>query len=252
MSKEQDIHEAYWDPRLKKSGTGPKLTPDGLTGCYRMDWVLQEMNWKDYSDGWVLDLGCGNGTLLLPFSKRNWHCVGLDISYSAIDAARERGIEQSRFEVRNLDGGLNIPLTSEKFDVVTVLATLEHLRCPEDVIREASSLMRPGGTIWIATDNIAYYGWIDSIIRGKFPENAATGEHVSFFTHTDVIELLRRCGFSKMKCYPESPHAGVNLKSKVPKRLESTFRERYNEVKCGVPFDLHFKTCRILVSARKT
>src|SRR2546421_7015716 len=41
--------------------------------------------------GRLIDLGCGTGRLLVPFARRGYECVGVDLSEAMLAVAREKG-----------------------------------------------------------------------------------------------------------------------------------------------------------------
>lgn len=68
--------------------------------------------------GTLLDLGCGDGKLTIQFAKKGLKVYGIDISSTAISWAADRSKSQSidaNFQVGNV---LNLPFSSEKFDVI--------------------------------------------------------------------------------------------------------------------------------------
>jgi SAM-dependent methyltransferase len=97
----------------------------------------------------VLDLGCGDGSLLAEMSgKLNAHLMGSDVSERALAIARRNapGVE---FFQATLPGGTLPP--GRTFDVVTLSEVLEHIEDDEAVLREVAPITRyvvisvPGG-----------------------------------------------------------------------------------------------------------
>jgi SAM-dependent methyltransferase len=90
----------------------------------------------------LLDAGCGSGRTLDDLARFGL-VTGLDISPIAVGVARRRG-----HDVRLADIA-DIPLPDERFDVVTCLDVLEHVRDDRRALGELVRVTRPGGTILV-------------------------------------------------------------------------------------------------------
>lgn len=95
----------------------------------------------------VLDLGCGSGGYLPLVSAHDCEYHGCDFSESMIDAARERAVDigvadRTSFEVAD---AADTPYPDDRFDVVFSVGLLEYFEDPDDLLREISRILRPGG-----------------------------------------------------------------------------------------------------------
>ena len=91
----------------------------------------------------VCDLGCGAGAPFLHhIESRLTLGVGLD------EHAGES--TQTKISVVHANITAPLPLESEQYDHVTMLAVLEHVAEPKSILSEAYRLLRPGGSL-IAT-----------------------------------------------------------------------------------------------------
>ena len=94
--------------------------------------------------GHVLDIGCGNGSLLNAIRKKyNVEVYGADISPNMIEECRKR-YGSIHFEVST---GEEIGFADETFDVVTICCVLHHLHNPEKFFREARRVLKRGGIL---------------------------------------------------------------------------------------------------------
>ena len=111
----------------------------------------------------VLDLGCGDGSLLAHLQEvRN--CTGYGIEYDDANvlACVRRGVNVLQL---NLEDGLAI-FEDNSFDVVLQIDTLQHLRNAEVMLRETARIGRQGV---VAFPNFAHWPNRLSILQGRMP-----------------------------------------------------------------------------------
>jgi methionine biosynthesis protein MetW len=111
----------------------------------------------------VLDLGCGDGTMLdLLARERGCTGYGIELDDANVLACARRGVNVIQ---RNLEEGLDL-FADKAFDVVLQLDTLQHLRNAETMLRETA---RVGNTGIVAFPNFAHWPNRLSILRGHMP-----------------------------------------------------------------------------------
>jgi len=103
--------------------------------------------WKciDWSNKKVIDVGCGSGETAAGIAMLGANLVlGVDYSENAIKVANERhSIENLKFKVGSIK--TIISSTSELFDVVISLGTLEHMDDPKMELREMLRILDKNG-----------------------------------------------------------------------------------------------------------
>ena len=111
----------------------------------------------------VLDLGCGDGSLLAHLQTHK-ACIGygVEIDDANVLACVKRGVSVLQF---NLDAGLRL-FEDQSFDVVLQIDTLQHLRNAETMLRET---VRVGKRCIVAFPNFAHWPNRLSILRGRMP-----------------------------------------------------------------------------------
>lgn len=111
----------------------------------------------------VLDLGCGDGSLLA-YLQREHGCTGygVEIDDANVLACVRRGVNVVQL---NLDEGLAI-FEDDSFDVVLQINTLQHLRNAEVMLRETARVGKSG---IVAFPNFAHWPNRLSILRGRMP-----------------------------------------------------------------------------------
>jgi SAM-dependent methyltransferase len=140
--------------------------------------------------GSMLDVGCGRGDLLLRFAEAGWSATGLDISESAVQAARELGVQAS---VGTID---TAPLPDASFDLVVMNHALEHLHDPVGAFGHAHRLLRDGGSLIVAVPN-----W-DSRLRRWFGTNWMPLEvprHLTHFSPKALHLAAAQAGFRRSR-----------------------------------------------------
>ncbi len=86
----------------------------------------------------ILDLGCGDGALTQKIFATGANVLGVDLSESLLERARERGLE-----VREMDGeALDF---SGEFDAVFTNAALHWMLKPQKVVDGVRRALKPGG-----------------------------------------------------------------------------------------------------------
>ena len=111
----------------------------------------------------VLDLGCGNGELLVHL-QRDKGCTGygVEIADDNVLACARRGVNVIQL---NLEEGLAL-FDDHSFDVVLQLQTLQHLRNTERMLRETARVGRIG---IVSFPNFAHWPNRLSVLRGRMP-----------------------------------------------------------------------------------
>ena len=144
----------------------------------------------------VLDLGCGDGSLLAWLQKeKGCRCVGVEI-----DDAKVLACASNRVEViqQNLEDGLAL-FSDRSFDTVVQLETLQMVTHTEGMLRE---LGRVGSESIVTFPNFAFWSHRISIARGRMPVTRSLPyqwydtPNLRFATFTDFRELAQKSGFA--------------------------------------------------------
>jgi SAM-dependent methyltransferase len=98
--------------------------------------------------GALLDVGCGAGRYLDLMRRFGWdRVVGVDISETAADNARQLGLEAYAGELSS------VCFPERTFDAVSLSHTLEHVADPEALLREIRRIAKPGARVAIVVPN---------------------------------------------------------------------------------------------------
>ena len=142
----------------------------------------------------VLDLGCGDGTLLKHLIEtRGVHGWGVEIDDATVLAAIRNGVNVIQ---GNLEKGLD-EFADQAFDHVVLSRTLQTVRHTEGILRE---MLRVGREAVVSFPNFAYWRNLRSVLEGRMPVSEDLpyqwydSPNVRFFTLLDFEDLCARMG----------------------------------------------------------
>lgn len=146
--------------------------------------------------GRILDLGCGKIPFFLlhtDFAQK----AGIErqVNPNASELADKYGIFIIEYD---LSSSLNLPCRAKTFDVITMLAVLEHLpeACRLDLMKQVCRCLKPGGALIVTTPA----AWLDRVLRimakCRLVSEMEVGEHRSACHARYLRQLLTNAGFS--------------------------------------------------------
>ena len=152
----------------------------------------------------ILDLGCGNGSLLGAISRPEWKLYGVDASGSGIDMARQAH-PQIRFAIGDVTSGFDdLDCPGGYFDLVLATEVIKHVYAPRKLVDNAFQALRQGGEIILTTP---YHGYLKNLalaLTDRFDAHFTAlwdGGHIKFWSRQTLTILLREARFSKLKFY---------------------------------------------------
>ena len=98
----------------------------------------------------------------------------------------------------DLDADFDRVLGRHQYDCVLVLDVLEHLKRPEEGVRKIAEILKPGGTLYASTGNIAFLVMRLSLFLGQFnygKRGILDLTHTRLFTIYSFKKLLTNGGF---------------------------------------------------------
>jgi len=141
----------------------------------------------------VLDLGCGDGTMLAYLRQmRGCSGYGIEIDDANVLACVQRGVNVIQL---NLDEGLSM-FEDASFDVVLQIDTLQNLRNAEVMLRETVRVGRFGV---VAFPNFAHWPNRASVLKGRMPVTKRlpyqwyNTPNIRVGTHADLGLLALAC-----------------------------------------------------------
>lgn len=181
LKKNFDNYNEYWlmrgfhEPSLKRAKIISKNINSGLR---------------------ILDIGCGDGTIIDFIFKNNSpsKIVGIDISKEAVNYTKKRGYEAYKMDVFSQE--FIDFLNKNEFDYIIITEVLEHVIDSEKVILTLKKYSYRA--IFISIPNSGFYLHRIRLLLGYFPIvmiNVHIKEHLRFWTHNDFLQWCSFFGF---------------------------------------------------------
>jgi len=139
------------------------------------------------SDTLILDVGCGIGYFLHLAHEDGFNVLGADISkWAGVYAKQKFGLDV-------ITGNfLEMQLGENKFDIVTLWQTIEHLPDPNLFLDKIFHILKPGGYVCIATPDVN--SWIARFYK-RYWNCFMPDEHIGLFDFKSMSTILGRNNF---------------------------------------------------------
>ncbi len=147
----------------------------------------------------ILDVGCGNGSLVKLLVENNFDAYGTDASPSGIKMASE--FSKERYAIQDLSKDeLPDEFLNKQFDTIISTEVIEHLYDPRGFIKFCKNILvkNGGGEIILSTP---YHGYLKNLIialTGKWDQHTNPlwyGGHIKFWSKKTLSKLLIEEGF---------------------------------------------------------
>lgn len=163
-------------------------SPDGKFTAKFKKLLLLSIDLKENYN--VLDVACGNGTLLAAMKKqKSINGFGIDIAEQMIKNAAELNPEME-FQAAGCEA---IPFQNNSMDIITVCAAYHHFPDADAFAGEAKRLLKIGGKIYIAD---IYLSSFLRIILNPLVPLLKSGD-VKFYSPNEITNTFSKHGFVK-------------------------------------------------------
>jgi SAM-dependent methyltransferase len=135
--------------------------------------------------GTLLDIGSGTGAFLNEMQQAGWKITGLEP-----DAGARKNAEE-RYGIQALPSHELYSIIPQSVDVITMWHVLEHVHALDKYVDQIKTIIRPGGTIFIAVPNHT------SVDAGKYKNNWAAYDvprHLYHFSPATMRKLMEKHG----------------------------------------------------------
>ncbi|MBM3861767.1 MAG: class I SAM-dependent methyltransferase [Verrucomicrobia bacterium] len=149
------------------------------------NFILDTIEKLKAPSGRLLDIGCYEGYFLHEARNKGWNCYGVEPNRGGASYAQNvlhLNVKQCVLEKTGFE--------RNSFDVITVLATLEHIPDPYSLLMKIREIMKEDGILIVTVPTVPFYL---PFIRSKW--RMFIGDHYYFFTDTSMNNLLNKAGF---------------------------------------------------------
>jgi 2-polyprenyl-3-methyl-5-hydroxy-6-metoxy-1,4-benzoquinol methylase/uncharacterized protein YbaR (Trm112 family) len=184
-----------------------------------------------------LEIGCGTAGLAAAAALQGVHAVASDVSLRWLVLAKKRLLEAGIEGVRLVCcAAEEPPFAPSTFDVVAASDVIEHVVDQGEFVRGCGQVLRPGGSLFLATPNRFSLG-LEPHVRlwgvGFLPRPLARHyvrvlrktpyEHVRLLSASALRRLLSQNGFAVKIVPPEIPPATEDMYAGLERRLVRTY-----------------------------
>ncbi|CAL8143942.1 unnamed protein product [Orchesella dallaii] len=156
----------------------------------------------------ILDVGCGGGVLCEPLGRLGAKVKGIDPGKGNIFTATTHLSEELRDNISYECTSIEDFATKYKengYDAVVMSEVVEHVEKPEDFIRIGSSLLKPGGSLFLTTLNRTMESWMGAILAWEYLLRRlpiGTHEWRRFLTPEEIARILKSSkAYSSVKSF---------------------------------------------------
>jgi SAM-dependent methyltransferase len=154
-------------------------------------WLYNSISFRAFvpsvRPGRVLDVGCGAGAYLRVWQELGWQVEGIEPSAMVAELARSRlGAPISAGFVED------ITLEPRRYDLITMVHSLEHVRSPRRVLTQLCAALSPAGRLLLMVPNFA--AW-DRRLFGARWYGLENPRHLFHFEPASLRKLLTETGY---------------------------------------------------------
>jgi ubiquinone/menaquinone biosynthesis C-methylase UbiE len=142
----------------------------------------------------LLDIGCGWKAELLRAAEP-YIASGVGIDFKAPD------LQDPKLQTISVTLDSTLPFDDDCFDVVTLMAVLEHLQNPDAILREARRVLKKGKGILLGTvpskwgkPVLEFLAYTAGIVN---PDEIL--DHKQYFDKASLTAILREAGFNDIR-----------------------------------------------------
>lgn len=237
MNNIETLDEKYWNEINDKTALAgitldSSISPEDIDAygnrlADRQVLMFQKAQSVDLEDANLLDVGCGLGRIMKPFSKYFKEVVGVDINSKILEAAKfYLDIDSSPNMKLVSNDGRNLPFEESTFDYVYSGGVLQHIPDIEVVMNyfvEGLRVLKPGGIL-----NFSVQTWMNS------RQGGVDGDRVGAkILATDIDTILNSTGHELHAIFSDPkdprPHFNILIRKAAPEVAQENIATRLNK-----------------------
>ena len=144
---------------------------------------------KKYDNCKLLDIGCGTeARLLKAIEQYISYGVGVDFKPPEL---KTKKLETIKLTIEN-----KLPFENESFDIVTMLAVIEHLSYPEDILKEINRILKKDGILLITVPSKIAKPILEFMaFKLKIINREEIEDHKKYYNKKDLIISANNANF---------------------------------------------------------
>lgn len=154
----------------------------------------------------ILDVGCGNGSIVTRLLKKGYTAYGTDASENGIKIASNNN--PNNFALQNLDND-DLPQKFKHLKFNTIISTevIEHLYSPDSFIDFCITVLSQADGDKHIIISTPYHGYLKNLLlalAGKWGSHADPlweGGHIKLWSKKTLTQLLEKKGFKVVKFF---------------------------------------------------
>lgn len=141
----------------------------------------------------LIDIGCGFAQAMMFFKNKDIEVIGVEPSKIAVEYGINNGLNIVEAEIEKFLG----TYSGKKYEVVTMIEVLEHLREPEKILQDIKTkLISEKGILVVEVPND--FNEFQLIANEKYKLNnwwVCPPEHINYFSVDSLRKTLTNCGY---------------------------------------------------------
>lgn len=151
---------------------------------YELRWNIIK-NYIHVDKNKILDIGTNDGTFLYYLQSQSLYPEGMEVNTKAIKHGKEK------YNVNIINGNFEDYGFNEKYDVITMLNVLEHVKNPRDILNKINSITLSKALLILELPNI--FHTLASMSYGYW--HHFHNSHNWFFDNKNIIKLVSEYGY---------------------------------------------------------
>ena len=190
LAKFEALAHQYWD------AAGPLHTLHALNPL-RAAFVAARASLAGAA---VADVGCGGGLLAEALTRHAARVTGVDLSPTMIEVAKLHAASgQLQIDYRLQSAAALADSAPGQFAVVCCMELAEHVPDPDELVASLARLLRPGGSLIVATINRTPRAFLTAIVAAEYLLRLVprgTHEYARLLRPAELARAARRAGLT--------------------------------------------------------